>query len=249
MIRGSIASILVLMCAQSAHAQSISADDFLTSLNRYLTKQWGMIPVGLSGDQSFVKVGALYSYDRPDDYCKLIKLSGGSKKVDLSLFDENGLSNLPLATSSEIQRYTVQETLAKHLAADLSTHIGRGAASALVLRDRLKNASISFTVSRYFIPAKLLIASIQSYDVGPLDPSMKGIIGLSQVLVLKDFRYNEQSASQVSGGFNLSLLDLIKTKFSGSSDGTTTTEISFPSKMVVAFRPISVAPRLARACR
>lgn len=249
MIRGLIASISVLMCLQSAHAESISADVFLGSLNRYLTKQWGMIPVGLSGDQSFVKVGALYSYDHPDDYCKLLRLSGGNKKVDLSLFDENGLNNLPSVASSEIQRYAVQETLAKHLSSDLSSHMNKSGLSASILRKRLKSASISFKVIRYFIPVKPLIASIHTYDVGPLDPSMKGIIGLSQILVLQDFSYNSRSANLGSSGFDFSFLNLVKAKFDETNSGTIATGITFPPQTVVAFKPVSVAPRLTRACR
>lgn len=237
-----------LCFAAPAHAQSISADDFLASLNGYLTKQWGMIPVGLSGDASFIKVGALYSYAQPRDYCRLLTLAGGERKVDLSPFDDRALPGLPPARVSQVQRYTVQETLAEHLAADLKAQARKAGADAAMLRDRLRSASISFTITRYFIPARPLITSLQRYDAGPLDPSMRGVVAVAQVLVLRDFRFDSAGARRTSGGLQLGFLDVLKGKLSAASGKSAARTMSFPTETVVAFRPIAVSPRLTRPC-
>jgi hypothetical protein len=241
--------VLAFLIPTGVSAQSIDPDDFLNSLNRYLSKRWGLIPLGISGDQEYVRVGGVYSYSEPDDYCRLLRLAGGTRQVDLSPFDTEPLPGLPSTTLSEVETYTIKEKLSTHLAGDLEAKIKQAGGSVSGFKDRLRKASISFTVTRHFIPAKPLIRAVGNYDAGSLDPSMKGLVAVAQVLVLSDFRFSSTAIKQGNGSLGLGFLDMVRGKLTRSSDEESISGYSFPAKTVVAFRPIVVLPKQNAVCK
>lgn len=218
-------------------------DGFMRGIFQYLAKRRSMNLVAYSGEK-VAEIGRLYYVEEPDTPSKLKDWASEGKEI--KLFEYSVGYNL--SEHIEYQKeesYQIQKQYSDYLAAELKAQLKEQGIELEAFKKALGKAQIRFSVYRKVVEARLVSNAVQSDRqsiIREFDAFAQGegLLIPFQQLVITDFSYDADSASELNALLGYELLKTVKAKLSAYVIKSQDAKVDLPASSTIAFKAFPV---------
>ncbi|HET7319927.1 MAG TPA: hypothetical protein VFK23_12375 [Nitrospirota bacterium] len=218
-------------------------DGFMRGIFQYLAKRRSMNLVAYSGEK-VAEIGRLYYVEEPDTPGKLKNWASHGKEI--KLFEYSVGYNLSEHVEYQKEEsYQIQKQYADYLAAELKARLKEQGVELEAFKKALGKAQIRFTVYRKVVEARLVSNAVQADKQNIIKEfdafeQGEGLLIPFQQLVITDFSYNEDAASELNALLGYELLKTVKAKLSANMIKTQDAKVDLPASSTIAFKAFPV---------